>query len=84
MTLQPYTPDRLDEIALRMLDLAALFRQLSHGVREQEVQSLTLHDKKALDWCSKLESWGRKCQAEMEFKIHSAKAARRAQTFLHP
>lgn len=83
MTLQPYTPERLDVFALRMLDMAALFRDLAQNAREHGIQSLTLHDRKALDWCGKLESWAQKCRGEMEIQIHGAKASRRAKAFLH-
>jgi len=82
MTLQTYSPEQLDELALRMLDLAALLRQVAQSARQHEIPSLPIHDKKALDWFAKLESWGRRCQSDMELTLHSAKAARRAQLFL--
>jgi hypothetical protein len=47
--------------------------------REQEVESLPLHDRKAQEWCDKLEHWARRAQADVDVKIRMARAARRAQ-----
>jgi hypothetical protein len=77
MTLQTYDPQKLDQLALRLLDLAAILREMAHHSREYGIADLALHDKKALEWCAKLEQWARKTQADLEVRILQDKAAQR-------
>jgi hypothetical protein len=79
MTLKSYSPEMLDALALRLLDVAVILRHMSASGRDNQVADLTLHDKKALEWCDKLESWARRAEADMEIKIHANRAVRRAQ-----
>ncbi len=79
MTRKSYNPEMLDEWALRLLDLAAILRQMAAASRANQVTELTLHDKKALEWCDQLERWARRAQADLELKIHANRAVRRAQ-----
>lgn len=78
MTLQPYGPDRLDQFALRLLDVAAVMREMANRYREHGVTDLALHDKKAREWCDRLDQWVHKSRAELEVKIRQARAKRRA------
>jgi hypothetical protein len=78
MTLQRYDPHDLDQLALRLLDVAATLRQMSSQSRENEIADLAVHDKKALEWCAKLEQWARKTQADLEIRILQEKATQRA------
>ena len=55
MTLQTYGPQNLDHLALRLLDIAAIVREMANLGREHGVADLALHDKKALESCVKLE-----------------------------
>jgi hypothetical protein len=84
MTLQPYSPEKLDQLALRLLDLAAILREMANRSREHEIADLALHDKKALEWCVKLQNWAHKSQADVELKIRQVKAERRAMAASHP
>jgi len=77
MTLQTYDPQRLDQFALRLLDLAAIVRQMASQSREYGIADLAMHDKKALEWCVKLEHWARKTQADLEVRILQDKAEQR-------
>ena len=77
MTLQAYDPDEVDQLALRLLDLAATVRQMANRSREQGVSDIALHDKKALEWCAKLEQWANKTNADLEVRILQDKAERR-------
>jgi hypothetical protein len=77
MTLQTYDPQKLDQLALRLLDLAAIVRQMASQSREYGIADLALHDKKALEWCVKLEHWARKTQADLEVRILQDKAEQR-------
>ncbi|MBN2296058.1 MAG: hypothetical protein JXM70_26740 [Pirellulales bacterium] len=83
MTLQPYSPEKLDQFALRLLDLAAAMRNMASTCRNQQIENFTLHDKKASEWCSNLERWTHKVRAELDMQIIDARAARRAKDISH-
>jgi hypothetical protein len=78
MTLQRYSPHKLDQFALRLVDLAAMMREMANSCREHGIADLALHDKKALEWSAKLEQWLHKTQADLEVRIRQARAKRRA------
>ena len=77
MTLQLYDPQKLDQFALRLLDLAAIVREMANRSRERGIADLALHDKKALESCVKLEQWAHKIRADLEVRILQEKAGRR-------
>jgi hypothetical protein len=78
MTLQPYDPDKLDQLALRLFDQAAAMREMANLCREYQIRDLALHDKKANEWCENLERWTRKAMAELQMKAIDIRAAQRA------
>ena len=57
MTLEQYTPEKLDQLALRLLDLVSELRGIANGARQAGVDGLPVHDKKALLWIDNLEQW---------------------------
>jgi hypothetical protein len=65
MTLEPYGPDRLDGLSLRVLDLCCRLRSLAQKSRQEQLPPLELHDRKALEWLDKLEDWLFRAEAEM-------------------
>ena len=77
MTLKTYDPSQLDQFALRLLDMAAIMRRMANRSREHDVADFPLHDKKALEWCAKLEQWAHKTQADLEVKIIQDQAEHR-------
>jgi hypothetical protein len=77
MTLETYNPHQLDQLALRLLDVASIVRQMANHSREYGIADLALHDKKALEWVTKLEQWARRTQADLEVRILEDKAAQR-------
>ena len=78
MTLQPYGPNKLDQLSLRLLDLAGVLREMAHNSREHGIEDLALHDKKALEWCANLDDWAHKARAELDIKVHHTRSRRRA------
>ena len=78
MTLEPYDPRKLDEFALRLLDLAAATRRMAQRCRHYRVEDLALHDKKAQEWCTNLAQWVRKAQADLEMRVLEIRTQRRA------
>ena len=80
MTLQPYDPKQLDDLALHLLDLAGIVRHMANRSREHGIADLPLHDKKALEWCAKLEQWAHKSRADLEVRILQDRAERRGRS----
>lgn len=78
MTLKPYDAGKLDQFALRLLDVAAVMREMARQSRHNQVEDFALHDKKAHEWCANLERWARRAQAELEMEIIDARAGQRA------
>src|SRR3990172_5406150 len=78
MTLEPYNPDQIDRITLRMLDLCCRLRQIAERSRQEQLPGFPLHDKKALEWLRKLEEWVHKAEADLNVAIFRSKGARRA------
>ena len=78
MTLIPYKPEKLDELALRALDLAALLREMATKCRDNELSSAELHDRKALEWLGRLEEWAQRSSAELDVRIIGHRGAKRA------
>lgn len=79
MTLQTYSPERLDQLALRLLDLASNVRSLARDARQFQLTQFALHDKKALEWMARLEDWSQKTRSEMDLQMVKIRAAQLAQ-----
>lgn len=79
MTLHPYSPDKLDQLALRLFDQAAAMREMALFCREFQIADLALHDKKANEWCAHLERWTRKARAELQLRALDLRASQRAE-----
>ena len=60
MTLQAYSPEKMEKLALRLLDLSAQLGGIAKDLRVNQLQELKINDKKALSWCENLEIWVQK------------------------
>ena len=78
MTLQTYDAEKLDSLALQLLDLAVTARKMSTLCSEYDIQIFALHDKKARQWWGNLDRWLRKARAELEMMAIDARATQRA------
>jgi hypothetical protein len=78
MTLEAYDSDRLDALALRVLDLCGRLRQMAREFRSQDLPNVALHDRKALEWIDKLEEWMAGAEAEVSRAAKIHQGARRA------
>lgn len=76
MTLRRYTPEMLDQLALRLLDVASQVRRMAGEVRRNGLEDAELHDKKALEWCERLEAWADRTDGQVAMQ---AKAKVRAE-----
>lgn len=84
MTLMPFTPDDLDSLALRFLDLAALVRGMSNASRENELPSFSLHANKVNEWLAHLEDWAHESSGKLETALIRQRGALRAQALPYP
>lgn len=78
MTLEPYDPDHLDKLSLRVFDLCARLRKLANICREEQLPPIDLHDRKALEWLDKLEVWLFGAETEVNRRVHKHHGERRA------
>lgn len=78
MTRQAYDPDRLDTLALRLLDACARVRQLASSCRECELTDVRLHDRKAIQWIESLEDWLARCEGDVRRAVLKARGERQA------
>jgi hypothetical protein len=81
MTLVIYDADRLDETALRILDIAARIRQMAVALRGQPDVGLAIHDKKAAEWLAHLENWAADSTAKLEMALIKQRGAKRAKSY---
>lgn len=79
MTLKQYGTEQLDELALRMLDVAALFRELAKQQRQGDAQPIPLHDRKLLEWLSGIEIWAEDARGRQQTELIRQRGAQRAQ-----
>ncbi len=81
MTLEPYDADRLDQMALRVLDIAAAIRQMAGVLRLEPEIELAIHDRKSAEWLANLERWAAESQAKLEMARIKNRGVKRAATF---
>jgi hypothetical protein len=78
MTLIPFTPDRLDSLALRLLDLSSALRGMSKRCRAEGLEHFNLHDKKAAEWLARLEHWTDEALIRFDSAVHRHRGAQLA------
>lgn len=78
MTLQPYDADRLDQLALRLLDACARVRKIAKLCRDEELDGLSLHDRKVFEWLEKLDDWILRSEGEAARQAHRSQGRRQA------
>lgn len=69
MTIENYSPERFEECALRLLDIAAEMHLMAKELRQSGVQSVPLNDKKAILLLDGLEAWTVKSKSKTEILI---------------
>jgi hypothetical protein len=84
MTLVPFPPETLDDLALRLLDVAAKVRQMSVASRENAVVEFELHGNKVREWLQHLEGWAHDGAARLETIVIRQRGARRARGAVPP
>jgi hypothetical protein len=84
MTLLPFTPEDLDALALRFLDLAAVVRGMANSSREHELDDFALHVNKVNEWLGHLEGWAIEGQGKLTTALIKQSGQRRAQALPYP
>ncbi len=84
MTLQPYDPEKLDQFALQLLDLASVLRRMAELSREEQVDGFRLNDRKAREWIEKLSNWVPKAESDLNTFVHKSRGARLARKMSLP
>ncbi len=84
MTLGPFPPERLDTLALRLLDLAGTVRGMALKSRENDVSDFELHGQKIDEWLAHLEDWAHDGAARLETALIRQRGLRRAQNAAPP
>jgi len=82
MTLEPYDPDRLDALSLRLLDVCVHLRNVARTARDEQLAPVDLHDRKALEWLEKLEVWAIEAEANVNALVMKARGTRLGRTVL--
>jgi hypothetical protein len=83
MTLEAYDADRMDGLALRLLDVCGRIRIMANRCRDEQLASVTLHDRKALEWIEKLEDWLARSESDVNraaLKVRGKQRARQAKS----
>lgn len=82
MTLIPYQPEQFDRLALKFLDLAATFRQIAQRSRDEGIELVAIHDKKANEWLAKIEFWAEEARQRFELAAMRHLGAKKAKEML--
>jgi len=82
MTLIPYQSEQFDRLALRFLDLAAVFREIAQRSREDGIDQVAVHDKKANEWLVNLEFWAEEVRQRFELTAMRNQGAKRAKSLI--
>jgi hypothetical protein len=82
MTLIPYQSDQFDRLALRFLDLASVFREIAQRSREDGIEQVAVHDKKANEWLANLELWAEEARQRFELSAMRNLGAKKAKAII--
>ncbi|HEY1602895.1 MAG TPA: hypothetical protein VGG64_25040 [Pirellulales bacterium] len=74
----------LDELALRLLDVAAAVRKMANSAREMSLNDFQLHGNKAQEWLNNLELWASDGIVRMEQHSLRERGARRGRGLSEP
>jgi len=69
MTYNQYSPEQLDQLVLRIFDLAALLREISQNAKNANLDDIPMHDRKAILWCEQLEHWAAKTKVGVDILL---------------
>ena len=71
MTLQAYNSEKLEKLALRLLDISTQLREIAKEMQKNQLEELRINDKKALLWCESIEIWAQKNRNNLDLILMS-------------
>ena len=69
MTYSRYSPEQLDQLVLRIFDVAAMLRDISQNAKRAKLDDIPMHDRKAVLWCEQLEQWAAKTKINVDILL---------------
>lgn len=69
MTYNRYSPEELDQLVLRIFDVAAMLREVSRNAKSAKLDDIPMHDRKAVLWCEQLELWAAKTKVSLDILL---------------
>ena len=81
MTLATYAPEDLDALALRLFDVAAQIRSMAGRAREEQLDTVAIHDRKLLEIMGRMERWAHDAEVKMQMDLIRARGAKKAKAF---
>ena len=69
MTYNRYSPEQLDQLVLRIFDIAAMLRDISQNSKKAQLDDIPMHDRKAVLWCEQLEQWAVKTKINLDILL---------------
>lgn len=84
MTLSNFPPEALDDLALRVLDIAATIREMAILSRENQLNGFQLHGNKVHEWLGHLEEWAIESTGRLDVDLVKLKGARRGRALVPP
>jgi hypothetical protein len=73
VTLEAYDQQKLDQLSLRLLDLAVRLRRIGQIAEENGIEKIDLHDHKPREWITRLERWAQLSAERVEFTVRGRK-----------
>ena len=84
MTLSNFPPEALDDLALRVLDIAATIREMAISSRENQLTGFQLHGNKVHEWLGRLEEWVLESTGRLDVEVAKLKGVRRGRALAPP
>ncbi len=84
MTLTPFTPETLDQLALEILDVAATIRGMARTSRDENLVNFYLHGNKVQEWLGHLRDWAHEGDSKLHTLSFKQRGMRRAQDVRAP
>lgn len=69
MTYNRYSSEQLDQLVLRIFDVAAQLREISQKAKKHGLDDIPMHDRKAILWCEQLEQWAAKTKVNVDILL---------------
>lgn len=73
MTVEVYSPEKIDDLVLKLIDIASILRNISQEAREVRMEEIPINNRKALEWCSNLEAWAERVRFEFDARAKRIK-----------